>query len=71
MASMFPSPLGVSYFQIIHSLFSGGNDEDMFPSPLGVSYFQIKERTYSERFTRWFVSVPSRGILFPNVITIY
>ena len=37
---MFPSPLGVSYFQIlIFALFIGW--VFMFPSPLGVSYFQI------------------------------
>ena len=36
-----------------------------FPSPLGVSYFQIQQLdwTISRRFR---VSVPSRGILFPN-----
>ena len=35
-----------------------------FPSPLGVSYFQIKNRRTTIWATR--VSVPSRGILFPN-----
>ena len=38
---MFPSPLGVSYFQmgIEHCVVDIGNT--VFPSPLGVSYFQI------------------------------
>ena len=35
----FPSPLGVSYFQIMY--WSGIVAETEFPSPLGVSYFQI------------------------------
>ena len=36
----FPSPLGVSYFQIEITI-DCGEDEDSFPSPLGVSYFQM------------------------------
>ena len=52
----FPSPLGVSYFQmrilrklLIHSLLS-------FPSPLGVSYFQINLNTvvWEQRFSSGF-----------------
>ena len=41
---MFPSPLGVSYFQMRKINMKKLNDV-LFPSPLGVSYFQIeKER---------------------------
>ena len=36
-----------------------------FPSPLGASYFQIK-RIAENRKSVGRVSVPSRGILFPN-----
>ena len=36
----FPSPLGVSYFQIRKEKPSYALDIE-FPSPLGVSYFQI------------------------------
>ena len=39
---------------------------EMFPSPLGVSYFQIKEGNNLRR-NMTVVSVPSRGILFPNM----
>ena len=39
--TLFPSPLGVSYFQISSSFPPLNNDDIMFPSPLGVSYFQI------------------------------
>ena len=35
-----------------------------FPSPLGVSYFQIKVKNVFVNYI--LVSVPSRGILFPN-----
>ena len=39
----------------------------LFPSPLGVSYFQIiKMKKMSIALEREIVSVPSRGILFPN-----
>ena len=39
----------------------------LFPSPLGVAYFQIfKMKTSKEMMMESFVSVPSRGILFPN-----
>ena len=38
-----------------------------FPSPLGASYFQIKKNTTNKNSRR--VSVPSRGILFPNAIS--
>ena len=38
----FPSPLGVSYFQIyIVCIYYQKRGFKMFPSPLGVSYFQI------------------------------
>ena len=36
----FPSPLGVSYFQIIIEMLHTFSVK-LFPSPLGVSYFQI------------------------------
>ena len=38
----FPSPLGVSYFQIEVLLYSFRLELNLFPSPLGVSYFQIQ-----------------------------
>ncbi len=64
----FPSPLGVSYFQIAAKYWKDLKN-DLFPSPLGVSYFQIVCSA-----TGWnviiLVSVPSRGILFPNVVCI-
>ena len=83
----FPSPLGVSYFQIIKTvllifaLFSFRPLSGyliskwlilavvwgitiMFPSPLGVSYFQIRWQIAMSFHIM--VSVPSRGILFPN-----
>ena len=37
---VFPSPLGVSYFQMM-LVNSSKNVMKVFPSPLGVSYFQI------------------------------
>ena len=40
----------------------------MFPSPLGVSYFQIEKGKIMK--TLMPVSVPSRGILFPNTLSI-
>ena len=65
---MFPSPLGVSYFQIkrarSYCLMLAG-----FPSPLGVSYFQITLKHLNGQKTN-FVSVPSRGILFPNYVAL-
>ena len=39
-SQLFPSPLGVSYFQI-RKLKKQGVQYVPFPSPLGVSYFQI------------------------------
>ena len=47
-------------------LFTYGIDS-RFPSPLGVSYFQIFRQLYF-RQGQYCVSVPSRGILFPNKI---
>ena len=44
--------------------------EYLFPSPLGASYFQIKQDEYYEK-ERILVSVPSRGILFPNSVERY
>ena len=46
------------------------NEYIKFPSPLGVSYFQIvvKAATCTEEGT---VSVPSRGILFPNALEVW
>ena len=38
--ALFPSPLGVSYFQIY--VIDEYYGKKKFPSPLGVSYFQIK-----------------------------
>ena len=38
---MFPSPLGVSYFQIKDVARLIEKYDKAFPSPLGVSYFQI------------------------------
>ena len=38
---MFPSPLGVSYFQNVVEVNIDGEFRQLaFPSPLGVSYFQ-------------------------------
>ena len=87
VSKMFPSPLGVSYFQIKYVDVAVRVSHDLFPSPLGVSYFQMK-KTYFEKERIKFpsplgvsyfqikgglpyirmlsVSVPSRGILFPN-----
>ena len=41
VACGFPSPLGVSYFQISKEFFFRNLFHNVFPSPLGVSYFQI------------------------------
>ena len=63
---LFPSPLGVSYFQKVNCIFENCITALLFPSPLGVSYFQkgghknVKKRLIG-------VSVPSRGILFPKL----
>ena len=52
---MFPSPLGVSYFQM-----AAKTEEDKlfstFPSPLGVSYFQIMICCYFGVNEEWFPS---------------
>ena len=41
-----------------------------FPSPLGVSYFQIGKILFF--MTEWlYISVPSRGILFPNLYAFF
>ena len=65
---VFPSPLGVSYFQmwILSQCCENGIK---FPSPLGVSYFQIESLAKQESIVKN-VSVPSRGILFPNNNTV-
>ena len=60
----FPSPLGVSYFQMLLKRYNE-NLVKAFPSPLGVSYFQIKKS--NDAIALIWVSVPSRGILFPNL----
>ena len=61
----FPSPLGVSYFQMeLIKRYEG--EVFKFPSPLGVSYFQMMTEIFDKTFDE--VSVPSRGILFPNSI---
>ena len=39
----FPSPLGVSYFQMDVNALMQAVGTVGFPSPLGVSYFQIKQ----------------------------
>ena len=62
----FPSPLGVSYFQMMKADFTFTQRRQVFPSPLGVSYFQILMSTNCEENKLFLVSVPSRGILFPN-----
>ena len=63
----FPSPLGASYFQICADIVECTvKGEHKFPSPLGASYFQMKLRSSNKG--RYIVSVPSRGILFPNKI---
>ena len=41
-SELFPSPLGVSYFQIYNEKCGAAKVLQEFPSPLGVSYFQIK-----------------------------
>ena len=41
MQKRFPSPLGVSYFQMHITEKQMEELADRFPSPLGVSYFQI------------------------------
>ena len=58
----FPSPLGASYFQILPVWVY--NMGFVFPSPLGASYFQIGLTVALVAVLN--VSVPSRGILFPN-----
>ena len=60
---VFPSPLGASYFQM-HLLMITVRCTILFPSPLGASYFQMADSLTLEYFLS--VSVPSRGILFPN-----
>ena len=65
--NVFPSPLGVSYFQISLKVCKRCLLLlKKFPSPLGVSYFQINCLPYLKRNQYLHVSVPSRGILFPN-----
>ena len=63
---VFPSPLGVSYFQIGILEWVLHMDRSVFPSPLGVSYFQINVIGLYPVVGMKAVSVPSRGILFPN-----
>ena len=64
--SWFPSPLGASYFQM-EAKEMARKRMVTFPSPLGASYFQIVLRlVYGYTSTSAKVSVPSRGILFPN-----
>ena len=58
----FPSPLGVSIFQIEYC--ECDEEGDLFPSPLGVSIFQIKHIAVID--VELVVSGPSRGIYFPN-----
>ena len=66
MPKMFPSPLGVSYFQISLKVCKRCLLLlKKFPSPLGVSYFQMTILVLIMRSDNM-VSVPSRGILFPN-----
>ena len=66
----FPSPLGASYFQIRCSR-PVRVSKTSFPSPLGASYFQIRRNDVYRKNYRWSVSVPSRGILFPNLYEDY
>ena len=56
---LFPNFFGYNYTR-------GWEFEKEFPSPLGVSYFQISICLYGWKGGCWMVSVPSRGILFPN-----
>ena len=64
--TVFPSPLGASYFQMATANKTIAIKMLKFPSPLGASYFQIFElwSTFDSDVKE--VSVPSRGILFPN-----
>ena len=62
----FPSPLGASYFQMEDMKYIEKITGEEFPSPLGASYFQIAKKFFDT--CENIVSVPSRGILFPNTI---
>ena len=52
MGIQFPSPLGVSYFQIMKKEYMKPFEEfeAKFPSPLGVSYFQIQSDLHNYQF---------------------
>ena len=60
---MFPSPIGVLFFQIIRS--DSCRIAYWFPSPIGVLFFQIRKAVNYERIQN-IVSVPYRGSIFPN-----
>ena len=57
----FPSPSGASHFQILLRLVS---IDRRFPSPSGASHFQINSLSITT--VSMLVSVPFRGISFPN-----
>ena len=61
---MFPSPIGVLFFQIIRS--DSCRIAYWFPSPIGVLFFQIRKAVNYERIQN-IVSVPYRGSIFPNM----
>ena len=63
---MFPSPSGASHFQILSSPWSVVSD-GQFPSPSGASHFQIFTGKDGFRNPTGTVSVPFRGISFPNL----
>ena len=44
-STLFPSPLGASYFQIKPRLKETNYNISRFPSPLGASYFQMGSRS--------------------------
>ena len=66
VSTLFPSPLGTSYF-LISATGNCGASSATFPSPLGTSYFLMRK---GKNETRWFnVSVPSGDFLFSNFIS--
>ena len=64
----FPSPLGASYFRILHLRIPNALYHRLFPSPLGASYFRMAIAIDALSYVIVLVSVPSRGILFPNYL---
>ena len=65
-SKVFPSPVGESYFSMLYT--AEQIIENAFPSPVGESYFSIR---YEEiKRIRKNVSVPCRGILFFNMLSL-